>query len=306
MAKRVLLFIVTNLLILVTLSAVLNILGVGPYLSSSGIDYSALAIFCLVWGMGGAFISLALSRVMAKMMMGVKVLTPGQAGEFESLVQMVHHLARAAGISKMPEVGVYQSPEVNAFATGPTRNRALVAFSTGLLQRMSRDEIEGVAAHEIAHIQNGDMVTMTLVQGVMNAIVMFVARVAAWGISQALASRSQDSQESSQESSSTSPFVNMIVVMVLEIALGFLASIVVFYFSRAREFRADAGAAKLAGREKMLAALERLQSAFRPNPTEEHASLATLKISGSSRGLAGLFASHPPLEARIEALRAMR
>jgi len=277
-----------NVLILVTLSFTLNLLGVQPYLTHYGIDYQALMLFCLVWGMGGAFISLALSRIMAKWMMGVAVIDPSQArGGEADLVALVHRLAQAAGLPR-PQVGVYNSPEVNAFATGPTKSRALVAVSTGLLNSMDSVEIEGVLAHEISHIANGDMVTMTLIQGVVNAFVMFLARVLAFAIS-------QNVREENRR------MVNFLTVMVLEIALSLLGMVVVAFFSRHREFRADAGSARLSGRDKMIAALKRLQRVY--EPAEENAqALATLKISGRSGGFMALLSTHPPLAARIAAL----
>src|SRR5690606_37107750 len=176
-AKRIFLFLAVNALVVITISTLMRLFGVEPYLQANGLNLESLAVFCLLWGMGGAFISLGLSRIMAKWMMGVKVIDPNTTdSNAQELVQTVYRLARAAGLSKMPEVGIYQSPEVNAFATGPTKARSLVAVSTGLLQRMRQDEVEGVLAHEVAHIANGDMVTMTLVQGVINAFVMFLAR----------------------------------------------------------------------------------------------------------------------------------
>ncbi len=280
MLKRVGLFMAVNLLVVVTISLVLSFLGVGPYLSAHGIDYGSLAAFCLVWGMGGAFISLGISRIMAKWSMGVKLQSSGP------LVEVVHRLARRADLPAMPEVGVYDSPEINAFATGPTRSRALVAVSTGLLESMSQDELEGVLAHEIAHIANGDMVTMTLVQGVVNAFVMFLARVIAFAISRG----NRDSRG-----------MQRLTVFALEIVLGFLGMIVVAWFSRHREFRADAGSAKLGGREKMIAALQALQRRFEPFDSQE--SMATLKIAGGRTGFMALISTHPPLADRIAALR---
>jgi heat shock protein HtpX len=293
MIKRIFLFLITNILIVVTLSLVLNLLGVKPYLSANGIDYNALLVFCLVWGMGGAFISLLMSRWMAKMMMGVKVIDPSNAGQYQTLVSMVDTISKTAQLPKMPEVGVYESAELNAFATGPSKSRSLVAVSTGLLQRMNRDEIEGVIAHEIAHIKNGDMVTMTLLQGVVNAIVMFVARVIGFAVSQTVKEESRW-------------WVNMLVVLVLEIALSILGMLVVMGFSRHREFKADAGSAKLVGANKMIAGLEALQRYMGKTDIEdEHKSLATLKISGGKSWLSFL-ASHPPIEARIQALKTMQ
>ena len=297
-AKRVFVFFLVNMAIMVTLSLVLSLLGVGNYYRPGGLDYQTLLIFCSVFGMGGAFVSLLLSKFMAKHMMGVQVLDPRSPGDLGALVQRVHNLARGAGLSKMPEVGIYNSPEPNAFATGPSRNNSLVAVSTGLLDRMKSDEVEGVLAHEVAHIANGDMVTMTLVQGVVNTFVMFLARILAFAASSFL-SRGRD-----DESEAPSHFLQMILVFVFEVALMPLGMIVVGYFSRAREFRADAGSARLAGRDKMIAALRALQKNYQIVNPNEPASLQTLKISGHAKGLARLFSTHPPLEERIRALGA--
>jgi heat shock protein HtpX len=283
--KRVFLFLVTNILIVLTINILLSLLGVNYYLYQQGIDFKQLAAFCLVWGMAGSLISLGISKWMAKMSLGVKVVEKHSA-ELGWLVSMVEHLSRKAGLPVTPEVGIWNSPEVNAFATGPSKRHSLVAFSTGLLGTMSRDEIEGVAAHEIAHISNGDMVTMTLLQGVVNAFVMFFARVAAWAISQNMREENRAG-------------IQFAVTLVLELVLGVLGMLVVAAFSRHREFRADAGGAKYAGREDMIAALERLSVAYRRY--DKDAALATLKIAG---GVGRFFASHPPLEKRIEALRA--
>lgn len=294
--KRIFLFILTNILVLLTISISLSILGIGPYLSQAGIDYSALLAFCGVFGFVGAFVSLALSRWMAKMMMGVKVIdpqSPGGAGQRE-LVQTVHRLAQKAGLTVMPEVGFYQSPEINAFATGPSRNRSLVAVSTGLLDSMDDRAIEGVLGHEVAHIANGDMVTMTLIQGVVNTFVMFFARVAAWAVSNAMSG--------DRENRGPNPFVHFMAVIAFEILFSLLGSIVVAYFSRRREFRADAGSAKILNRETMIHSLRSLQAGV-GRVEEAHPSMASLKISGNRRtGFLALFASHPPLEERIRAL----
>jgi heat shock protein HtpX len=291
MIKRIFLFLLTNILIVVTLSLVLNLLGVRPYLSANGIDYNSLLVFCLVWGMGGSFISLLMSRWMAKMMMGVKVIDPRNPGEYHGLVSMIENISKVAQLPKTPEIGVYESPELNAFATGPSKSRSLVAVSTGLLNRMSRDEIEGVMAHEIAHIKNGDMVTMTLLQGIVNAVVMFIARIVAFAASQAVKEENRW-------------WVHTLVVIVLEIGLSLLGMLVVMGFSRHREFKADAGSAKLVGANKMIAGLEALQRHFgRIEPNEnEPQSVATLKISGGKSWLSVL-SSHPPLEDRIKALK---
>lgn len=296
MGKRILLFLGTNLLILATISIVLNLLGVAPYLSEQGINYQSLMIFCLIWGMGGAFISLMLSKTSAKWMLKVETVDPDKAGELSWLVDAVAQISRTAGLRAVPEIGIYNSPEVNAFATGPSQRNSLVAFSTGLLQRMSRDEILGVAAHEVAHIKNGDMVTMTLLQGVMNAVVMFLARIIAFFGSQLV------KDEGAQMG------IRIVATIALDILLGILGSIVVMWFSRHREFRADSGAADLVGREKMIAALEAIKRGLGihdPDATQE--ALATLKISqsGELSPLQRLFRSHPDLDDRIAALKAI-
>ena len=293
MIKRVFLFILTNILVMATLSIVLNVLGVQPYLQANGIDYKALLIFCGVYGMGGAFISLAISKLMAKWMMGVRIIDPNTNDlQMQQLVQTVHRLAQGAGLPKMPEVGIYDSPEVNAFATGPSKSNSLVAVSTGLLSRMKRAEVEGVLGHEVAHIANGDMVTMTLIQGVVNAFTMFLARIVAFAVSNVL--RSEDDK-------GPSPMINFLLVMVFDIVFTLLGSMVVAWFSRQREFRADAGGAALAGRDKMVNALKALSN------TEQlvdngHPAMASLKISGARGGILALLMSHPPLEKRIERL----
>ena len=289
--KRIFLFMAVNILVVTTLSIVLNILGVGHYITPYGLDMSALLKFCFVWGMGGAFISLAISRIMAKFAMGVKVIDPATAsGEAAWLVQTVHQLAKSAMLPAMPEVGIYQSPELNAFATGPTKSRALVAVSTGLLERMSHDQVEGVLSHEITHISNGDMVTMTLIQGVVNAFVMFLARIIAFAIS-------QNVKEGNRRG------VQMMVTFALEIGLSLLGMIVVAAFSRRREFRADAGGAQLAGREKMITALQALQRGFGTAVDNRGPALATMKISGKRGGFLALLSTHPPLETRIARLQ---
>lgn len=300
MGKRIFLFIALNALIMTTLSVLSSVIGIRPYMSARGIDYEMLMAFCLVWGMGGAFISLALSRIMAKMMMGVQVIDPAQVhgGEAQWLLETVHALARSAGISTMPEVGIYESMEVNAFATGPTKNRALVAVSRGLLSRMNRSQIEGVLGHEVAHVANGDMVTMTLVQGVVNAFVMFLARALAFAIAQAMASR----RDGDREGSSISPFAYHGIQFLLEIVFMVLGSMLVAAFSRYREFRADSGGARLAGRDKMIAALQGLQRTFDTVDTEAQPAVASLKISSRKGGLLRLFSTHPSLEDRIARL----
>jgi heat shock protein HtpX len=291
MGKRILLFLLTNLAIMVTLSIVLSLLGVAGYIRpDGGINHTALMVFALVWGMGGAFISLLMSRFIAKKSLGVKLVN-GQTGqaELDWLYNTVARLAQQANLP-MPEVGYYDSPEVNAFATGPSKKKSLVAVSSGLLSNMRREETEGVLAHELAHIQNGDMVTMTLIQGVVNAFVLYLSRVVAGIVRNAVDER-------------YAVMLSFVVTIVLDILLGVLGMMIVAWFSRAREFRADAGAASLAGREKMVAALRRLQTTTKLIENSEPA-LATLKIS--SGGMRSLFATHPPLEARIHALESRR
>jgi len=299
MFKRIGLFLVTNLLVIVTLSIVLRLLGADRWVTQYGLDYPKLFIFCLVWGMGGSFISLFISKFMAKMSMGVKVVDPQNPGPFGDLVETVHDLARKAGLPAMPEVGVYESADVNAFATGPSRGNALVAVSTGLLRQMDRNQIEGVLGHEIAHVANGDMVTMTLIQGVINAFVMFFARIAAWGVASAMRGRRDE-----DSSSAPSFWLTFILTTVFEIAFGLLGMVVVSWFSRQREFRADAGSVQYAGRERMISALQALQRVYdRPVPAEENRKLAAFKISSHRGGLMALLSTHPPLEERIARLQ---
>jgi heat shock protein HtpX len=290
--KRFFWFFAVNILIMVTITLVTSLLGVNRYMTAYGIDYQALAAFCLIWGFGGAFISLALSRIIAKWSMGVQVINPENAsGMQKELVQTVYQLAQKAGISKMPEVGIYESPDLNAFATGPTKNRSLVAVSSGLLQRMNRNEVEGVLAHEVAHIANGDMVTMTLVQGVVNAFVMFVARIIGFAVSQTVNEERRH-------------LVNMLVVIACEILLGILGSIAVAWFSRLREYRADLGGARLAGRDKMIAALQSLQRSYGSMEADNAAqSVAAFRISNKRGGFMAAFSTHPPLEERVARLR---
>src|SRR5690606_17412239 len=241
---------------------------------------------------------LGLSRIMAKWSMRVRVIDPRNPGEYRDLVAMVQAMSQKAGLPALPEIGVYESADINAFATGPSKRRSLVAVSTGLLQRMDRDQVEGVIAHEVAHIANGDMVTMTLIQGVINAFVMFFARVAAYAVTAAM--RRGDSEQGGGH------MLQFMLVMVFQIVFGLLGSMVVAWFSRLREFRADRGGALYAGKAKMIAALQGLQRVYgRPVPEEEeHASLNTLKISGRKPGgLVALLSTHPPLEMRIARLQ---
>src|SRR5213593_2715052 len=287
-SKRIFLFLAVNTLEVLTISLVLSLLGVPSYIGSG--RYGTLIVFCLVWGMAGAFISLALSRLMAKWFMGVEVIDPCTSDPgLQELVQMVHGLAQRARLPAMPEVGIYDSPEVNAFATGPSRSRSLVAVSRGLLLAMRPDEVEGVLAHEVTHISNGDMVTMTLLQGVINAFVMFFARLIAFAVANRGGSRDRGYSGGS-----------FFVVIILQIVLGILGSLITAWFSRQREFRADRGGALLAGRDRMIGALRKL-AANRELVDTQHQALATLKIDGA-KGWMVFFSTHPPIEARIAAL----
>ncbi len=291
-AKRVFLFVTTNILIIATISIVMSAFGIQPYLDAKGINYQSLMIFCVLWGFGGAFISLALSRIMAKWMMGVKIIEPDTRDPvLRSLLLKVHGFARKAGIEKMPQVGYYEAEDLNAFATGPTKNRSLVAVSTGLLRNMNESELDGVLAHEVAHIANGDMVTMTLVQGVVNAFVMFLARVIGFFASQFV---SEDKRS----------IVQFGVAIACEIALGILGMIVVSAFSRRREFRADNGGASLSTTDNMISALERLKVNCQLSKNDDQSAIASLKISGKAGGLLKLFSTHPDLDDRIQVLKA--
>ncbi len=295
-AKRVTLFVAVNILVMLTITLLMGVLGVGRHFPGGGL--AGLAIVCLLWGFAGALISLALSRIMAKWTMGVQVIPPNTPDPaLRQLVETVYAQARVAGLPRMPEVGIYDSPDVNAFATGPTKARALVAVSTGLLQRMNSRQVEGVLAHEVSHIANGDMVTMTLLQGVINAVVLFLSRVLAFVVSQAL--RSRDDRGGGGG-------LNFLLVIVFQVVLSLLGAMVVAWFSRWREFRADAGGARLAGRQNMADALRGLQRLYDPQLAAAEArhaqSFQSLKISGPPRGFAALFASHPPLEERIARL----
>jgi heat shock protein HtpX len=288
MSKRVILLIATNFAIVLVLSIVLFLFGGFGYIGPDGaLDYGALLFFSFVFGMGGAFLSLLISRWIAKRAMGVQ-LVDGQTGDqtLDWLYRTVARLAQQAQLP-MPEVGIYESGEVNAFATGPSKRKSLVAVSTGLLGAMRQDEIEGVLAHEIAHISNGDMVTMTLIQGVVNTFVIFLARVVAAVVRQTVDER-------------YAYILSFVVMILLEIGLGILGMMIVAWYSRAREFRADAGGASLAGRGNMIAALRRLQDTKNLVDKSQPA-LATLKINGGT-GWALMMSTHPPLEARIRAL----
>ena len=290
--KRVMLFVVTNLAIVLVLGAVMSLFGVGRILDEQGVglDLYGLLIFAAVFGFGGSLISLAISKWTAKRITGAQVITsPGS--EIEAwLLQTVSRQAEIAGIG-MPEVAIYDAPDVNAFATGMRRNHALVAVSTGLLRSMSRDEAEAVLAHEVSHVANGDMVTLALIQGVVNTFVIVASRVVGHLIDRVVFK--------TERGHGPAFYITSIAA---QIVFGILASIIVFWFSRQREFRADAGGSHLAGREKMIAALEKL----RRNVNQPHLpdQMAAFGISGGiGQGLKRFFMTHPPLEERIEALK---
>jgi heat shock protein HtpX len=294
-AKRTVLFLVVNLLVMATLSFLLVLLGVPQRLGED--NFLGLLVICCVMGMGGAFISLLLSRWMAKMFHGVQVVDPNTADRDEQwLVQTIYKLARSARLSTMPEVGIYPSPEINAFATGPSDSQALVAVSSGLLHTMRPAEIEGVLGHEITHIANGDMVTLTLIQGVVNTIAMFLG----WVLAIMLSQNSRGNRRGGG-----SFFMQYMMQQLFQSVFMVLGFLVIAKFSRWREFRADAGGARLAGRDDMLAALRRLkviheEGADHAGPP--NASLQALQISGKSGGFMALLATHPPIEDRIARL----
>ncbi len=290
--KRVMLFLGTNLAIVVLLGVVVNVLGVNRYLTESGLDLPTLLMFTAVFGMGGSFISLAMSKWIALRSTRAQVIETPRDGAERWLLETVRRQAQQAGIG-MPDVAIYESDDVNAFATGAKRNSALVAVSTGLLRAMNQDEAEAVLAHEISHVANGDMVTLALIQGVVNTFVMFFARIIGFAVDRALSGGRE------RRGVGIGFYV---ATMVAELVLGFLASMIVMWFSRQREFRADAGSASLAGSQKMIAALRRLAEIHQPGklPTE----MAAFGIHGSlGSGIKRLFLSHPPLEERIAALQ---
>ncbi len=290
--KRVFLFILTNLAVLLVINFTLRLLGVDRVLDQSGgINFSALMVMSAVIGFSGSIISLLISKWMARMSVGAQVIENPQDPTERWLVETVRRQAQAAGIG-MPEVAIYDAPDVNAFATGWNRNQALVAVSTGLLHSMSRDEAEAVLGHEITHVANGDMVTLALIQGVVNTFVVFFSRIVGILVDRVLL----------KNDPRNGPGIGAFVAEVAaQIVLGILASIIVMWFSRQREFRADAGGAKLAGTQKMIAALERLKANHEQAAMPQN--MAAMAIS-SQGGFSRLFMTHPPLEERIEALRA--
>lgn len=290
--KRIFLFVITNLAILLMLSITLRLLGVDRILNEQGgIDFNSLLIMAAVIGFGGSFISLAMSKWSAKNMTGAVVIEQPSDPTERWLVDTVRRHAERVGIG-MPEVAVYDAPDLNAFATGMDRDNSLVAVSTGLLHNMSKDEIEGVLAHEISHVANGDMVTLALIQGVVNTFVIFLSRVIGHLVDRVVFKTEREHGPAF-----------MITTLVAQMVLGILASMIVMWFSRQREFRADAGGAQLAGRNKMISALERLKQWHEPAQLPDR--LAAFGISGGKGSVMNLFMSHPPLDVRIAALRAM-
>lgn len=291
--NRVFLFLATNLGIIIVLSITLRILGVEHILDAQGVnlDLNSLLVFSVVFGMGGSFISLAISKWTAKRLTGAQVIERPASHAERWLVETVRQQAKAAGIG-MPEVAVYDAPDINAFATGARRNKALVAVSTGLLERMDRGEVEAVLGHEVSHVANGDMITLALIQGVVNTFVIFLSRVIGHYVDRVVFRTERGHG-----------LAFWITAIVAELVLGILASIIVFWFSRRREFRADIGGARLAGRNQMINALERLKMAYdQPHLPDQ---MRAFGISGGTRrGLLRLFMTHPSLDERIEALKA--
>jgi heat shock protein HtpX len=292
--------IAVNFGMMITIGILVRLLGGEYYINAAGSNYASVMVFCLVYGFGGAIISLLISKPMAKMSMGVVVIDPNTPDSRQrALVELVHRLARTAGLDRMPEVGIYPSPEVNAFATGPGRSHALVAVSAGLLESMDQASVEGVLGHEIAHVANGDMVTMTLIQGVVNSFVYFLARVVGSIIDSAMRGDRDDNRGRG--------FGSYMITMALEMVFGILGMIIVSYYSRQREFRADAGSARYGGRSNMTQALRSLQNLHGSSregiPVEgQRSALSMMKISSPSGGFSSLFATHPPLEERIARL----
>ena len=285
---RIALFLLTNLGVMVVFGLILSLTGI----QSSSV--MGLMIMAGLFGFGGAFVSLLMSKWMALRSVGGEVIERPRNETERWLMETVGRQAQQAGIA-MPQVAIYHAPDINAFATGARRDASLVAVSTGLLQNMSRDEAEAVLAHEMSHIANGDMVTMTLIQGIVNTFVIFISRILAQ-----LAAGFMSGNRDEEGGSNGNPMVYFVVSMVLELVFGIVASIITMWFSRYREFHADAGAARLVGREKMIAALQRLKTSYEP---QEASSMMAFCINGKSKSLSELFMSHPPLDKRIEALR---
>lgn len=288
--KRIGLFLLTNIAVLAVAMLAINILGVGSYMQGTNLDLGNLFAFAAIIGFAGSFVSLAMSKWLAKMSVGAKVIEQPKNADEQWLVDTVGHQAEKAGI-KMPEVAIYDSPEPNAFATGMTKNSSLVAVSTGLLRSMRQNEVEAVLAHEVAHVANGDMVTMALLQGVLNTFVIFFAKIVAYVVDRVVLKNEEEGHS----------WTFIVVDIAAQILFGILASMISMWFSRRREFHADNGGAYLAGKENMIAALQRLQTM---QPGELPDQMAAFGISAKKSSFGDLFRSHPPLEDRIAALRA--
>lgn len=299
MLKRISLFLLINILVIFTISCIIKVFHLQPFLTTYGLNYQSLLIFCLIWGMVGAFISLMLSRVMAKWMLRVKLIDEKTFhGDHQQLYAMVERLAKAANLPVTPEVGIFESDIPNAFATGPTKRRSLVAVSTGLLRTMSSSQLEAILGHEITHIANGDMVTMTLLQGVVNAFVMFLARVLAFALSGLGKNQKEGSSGGSYLSYSLFVFLFEVVFMIF-------GSMVIAFYSRRREFRADYGGAKLSSRGKMISALQRLEESHVKikEPVQASALQAFMINTQKKSSILKFFATHPPIEKRIQKLQ---
>lgn len=307
--KRVFLFLLINIVVVTTISTIISLLHLSPYISRFGIDPTSLLIFCFIWGMGGSIISLLLSKKIAKWTMGIKIISPrSEIKEEIELMKIVDELLSKSNLKKFsklgflknvsPEIGIYHSPEVNAFATGATKKNSLIALSTGLLSKMEKEEIKAVLAHEISHIINGDMVTMTLLQGIINTFVMFLSRILAFALS--ISSKDKDNRNN------FSYLGYHLFTMLFQTIFMIFGTLGICAFSRKREFKADFGGAMLAGKEKMIIALERLRSLDKtkdPLFQNQTAAFNTLKISNGASNFFKLFSTHPPLEDRIDRLK---
>lgn len=294
MVRRIFLMMAVNVLVVIAISIILSMLGLNNYFDSSGaISYSSLLVYCLIWGMVGSFISLALSKWLIKRLMRVEIVD--RLPQYSTLVARVHNFARRAGLPKMPEVGVYENDEMNAFAVGRSKSNSMVAVSTALLNRMDRDELDGVLAHEVAHIANGDMVTMALVQGVVNAFALFLTEIATHAIDQFMRD---------EEGGGLSFITHLVLHMVLYTMFSFLCYPIVAWVSRRREFRADSDGAGLAGKDKMILALTRLQTTVDELGRAEP-QLQVMNIS-ARKSLLQIMSTHPPLTERIAALQSLR
>lgn len=293
--KRLSLFLLINFLVIATISLIVSFFHLGPAISGFGLDVKSLLIFCLLWGMAGSLFSLIFSKQIAKWMMGIRIIRPDTSNSEElALYNMIFHLSQAAGLSKAPEIGIYESNEVNAFATGPTKRHSLIAVSSGLVRRMEQEEIKAVLAHEISHVGNGDMVTMTLLQGIINAFVMFLARILAYLLT---ASNRNRNNTFSYGTYNLLVFLFQSIFMIF----GYMG---ICAFSRYREYRADFGGAKLAGKENMINALNSLRVMQEiKDPLPQTAALNAFKISNFSKKSLVLFSTHPSLEDRIERLK---